>query len=361
MAQRRYNTDASVNQMQSLRAETHQKASALSADMRSFFQDCEGYFLTSGPAQPAIYQELSKLVDRLQVAELRQISAEEVLGMSGEDYCKLTLRRLNIERYDFNLAKYVPAVLSFVVLTLTIYATYMFIAGYAWWGDFSSDLQMPVAVSILGLPLQVFVIFTAIFFWVTFQRNTAFGRKWYQGFNTLYLLAGIFSAALVFTLPYIIHSYRVAQINLPVWLVWAIAIIAMGYYFLVSYFNVGDKVDLWISNRAAQSTLSDDDTYSPTLGAYLTGQPGNDDKDLTPVRELDQTPDSNNEEKPAVSDEPMRLNNLWNTIMLKRPIINRKTYREMQDRQERDGYSDKTDKDDKKYSESGKTSQRRKK
>ena len=82
MAQRRYNTDASVNQMQSLRAETHQKASALSADMRSFFQDCEGYFLTSGPAQPA-FIELSKLVDRLQVAELRQISAEEVLGMSG--------------------------------------------------------------------------------------------------------------------------------------------------------------------------------------------------------------------------------------------------------------------------------------
>lgn len=355
MAQRRYNTDASVNQMQSLRAETHKKANALSADMRSFFQDCEGYFLTSGPAQPAIYQELSKLVDRLQVAELRQISAEEVLGMSGEDYCKLTLRRLNIERYDFSLSKYVPAVLSFMILTLTIYATYMFIAGFAWWGDFASAIQMPVAVSILGLPLQVFVIFTALFFWVTFKRNTSFGRKWYQGFNILYLLAGIFASVLVFTLPYIIHSYQVAQVNLPVWLVWSVAIIAVAYYFLVAHFNVGDKVDSWISNRAAQTTLSDDDTYSPTLGAYLTGQPGNDDKDLTPVRELDQTPD--NEEKTGVSDEPMRLNNLWNTIMLKRPIINRKTYREMQERQERDEVSDK---DDKKHKENQKNNQRRK-
>src|SRR5699024_9561687 len=110
MAQRRYNTDASVNQMQSLRAKTHQKASALSADMRSLCQDWEGYYLTSGPAQPAIYEELAKLVDGVQVAELRQISAEEVMGMSEEDYCKFALRRVNIERFDFNLAKYVPAV-----------------------------------------------------------------------------------------------------------------------------------------------------------------------------------------------------------------------------------------------------------
>lgn len=355
MAQRRYNTDARIDLTQSLRAETHEKASALSADMLSFFKDCEGYFLTSGPAQPAIYQELSKLVDRLQVAELRQISAEEVLGMSGEDYCKLTLRRLDIERYDFNLAKYVPAVISFVVLTLTIYATYMFAAGYAWWGNFASAIQMPVAVSILGLPLQVFVIFTAIFFWVTFKRNTSFGRKWYQGFNILYLLAGVFSTVLVFTLPYIIHSYRVAQINLPVWLVWLMAIIAVAYYYLVAHFNLGDKVDLWISNRAAQTTLSDDDTYSPVLDPYMTGQVGNDDKDLTPVRELDQTPE--NEEKSKVFDEPMRLNNLWNTIMLKRPIINRKTYREMQERQERDSLADK---DEQKNKEDSQKSQRRK-
>lgn len=355
MAQRRYNTDADVDQMQTLRAEIHKKANALSSDMRSFFQDCEGYFLTSAPAQLAIYQELSKLVDRLQVAELRQISAEEVLGMSGEDYCKLTLRRLNVERYDFSLSKYVPAVLSFIILTLTIYATYMFIAGFVWWGDFSSAIQMPVAVSILGLPLQVFVIFTALFFWVTFKRHTSFDRKWYQDFNILYLLAGIFASILVFTLPYIIHTYQVAQVNFPVWLVWLVAVIAVAHYFLVAHFNVGDKVDSWISNRAAQTTLSDDDTYSPTLGTYLTGQPGNDDKDLTPVRELDQTPE--NEEKTGVSDEPMRLNNLWNTIMLKRPIINRKTYREMQERQERDVVSDK---DDKKHKENQKNNQRRK-
>lgn len=355
MAQRRYNTDADVDQMQTLRAETHKKANALSSDMRSFFQDCEGYFLTSAPAQLAIYQELSKLVDRLQVAELRQISAEEVLGMSGEDYCKLTLRRLNVERYDFSLSKYVPAVLSFIILTLTIYATYMFIAGFVWWGDFSSAIQMPVAVSILGLPLQVFVIFTALFFWVTFKRHTSFGRKWYQDFNILYLLAGIFASILVFTLPYVIHTYQVAQVNFPVWLVWLVAVIAVAHYFLVAHFNVGDKVDSWISNRAAQTTLSEDDTYSPTLGTYLTGQPGNDDKDLTPVRELDQTPEG--EEKTGVSDEPMRLNNLWNTIMLKRPIINRKTYREMQERQERDVVSDK---DDKKHKENQKNNQRRK-
>src|SRR5699024_5584137 len=99
-----------------------------------------GYFLTSGPAQPAIYQDLSKLVDRLPVAELRQISAEEVLGMSGEDYCKLTLRRLNIERYECDLAKYVPAALLFVFCTLSISATFLFIACYARFGSFSSAL-----------------------------------------------------------------------------------------------------------------------------------------------------------------------------------------------------------------------------
>lgn len=359
MAQRRYNTDAVVDQAKALRTETHEKSRSLSTDMQSFYQDCEDYFLTSAPPQPAIYKELSKLIDRLQVAELRQISAEEVLGMSGEDYCKLTLRRLNIERYDFNLAKYVPAVLSFVVLTITIYATYMFMAGYAWWGNFAAAIQMPVAVSILGLPLQVFVIFTAIFFWVTFKRNTSFGRRWYQEFNILYLLAAVFSSVLIVTLPYIIHSYRVAQINLPVWLIWSIAIIAVAYYFLVDYFNVGDKVDLWISNRAAQSiTLSDDDTYSPSLGAYLTGQADTDDKDMTPVRELDQTP-NDDEEPNTVSDAPMRLNNLWNTIMLKRPIINRKTYREMQERQERDGSSEKTETNDKDNKDTKKKGQRR--
>lgn len=338
MAQRRHNTDKITDHAQDLRDENRKKAQNLSKDMRSFYEDCETYFLTSAPAQPAIYYELSKLIERLQVAELRQITAEEVLGMSGEDYCKLTLRRLNIVRYDFDLSKYVAIVVSFIVLTLTIYATFMFISGFAWWGNFASAIQMPVAISILGLPLQVFVIFTAIFFWVQFRRNTSFNRKWYQDFNILYLLAASFSTLLVFVLPYIIHTYRVAQFTLPVWLIWIFAILYLAYYLMANYFNVGEKVDLWISNRAAKTNQ---ENYSPTLDAYVTGQMPDEDRDYTPVKELDNTP--SNDEKSAVSDEPMRLNNLWNTIKLKRPIINRKTYREMQERQEKEDYNTRKD------------------
>lgn len=336
MAQRRHNTGTVTDQMRTLRDENRKQAKTLSAELRSFYEDCETYFLTSAPAQLPIYQELSKLIERLQVAELRQISAEAVLGMSGEDYCKLTLRRMNIERYDFSLSRYVPSVVTFLLLTLTIYATYMFIAGFAWWGDFASAIQMPVQISALGLPLQVFLIFTSIFFWVQFRRNTSFGRKWYQDFNSLYLFAGIFATILIFVLPYIIHTYQVVQFPLPVWLIWLFAIIGLGYYLLTEYFDVGDKMDQWISSRASRG--NGDMSYAPSLDSYTTGLTDEDDKDLTPVRELDQTPDEN--DPSPVSDEPMRLNNLWNTIKLKRPIINRKTYREMQERQEREEKDD---------------------
>lgn len=344
MAQRRYNTDMVNDQALALREENRQKAAALSKDMRSFYDDCETYFLTSAPGQPAIYQELSKLIERLQIAELRQISAEEVLGMSGEDYCKLTLRRLNIARYDFDIRKYIPSVVAFVLLTLTIYATYMFIAGYAWWGDFASAIQMPVAISGLGLPLQIFVIFSALFFWVQFRRNTSFGRKWYQDFNILYLFSALFASVLVIFLPYVIHNYRVAQFNLPVWFIWFIDAIFLGYYILSEYFNVGDKVDDWISNRVAKNNTAAED--APIVDTYMTGQTTASDDTPSPVKEAERNNDEANGS--AVSDEPMRLNNLWNTLMLKRPILNRKTYREMQERQEKEDHKASNDKKHKK-------------
>lgn len=275
----------------------------LETPYQDFFFDCQAYLYLSTPPTVAVDNELSKLIKRLQIAERQGLSVEAVIGMDGESYCKSILRRIKAPKYRIDVSVCVKYVALYILLTLFIVSIFESIRGGVYYGDISAAIQMPVTVSLLGVPLQILTLFSAGFFAIQFRMNRSFDATWYSHGNILYLLATIVSLVAAVTIPFITHYYQVFLISFPVWLIWIIAMITGSYLALSDKVHFSDRIFTMVDNHQQ-------------------------------AQEQKKTVEVDNEENNQDLEE--ENTSIWQTIRLKNPLLTRKSYRKWQEQQEKE-------------------------
>lgn len=282
--------------------ENQRVAKSLSPELQKFFKDSQLYFYTTVEPSIEVEHELESLVQRLKIAENRGISAEEVLGMNGPDYCKKTLQNLDVTYYHHELGYYSKYIILFLVFTFTIYSLFEFFRGLFYYGNLGSALNMPISFSILGIPLQILTVISALFFFFQYRRSVSFESTWYKDNNLLYLLASIVSIIASLIVPFVSLYYNVLVINSPVWLVFTVIIFTYIYMYIFPRINIDKYIDRRIALR--NSTAA------------------NESKATTDAQDT-----QSDLEKDISGKEPTRIGNLWYTIKAAGPILTRETYR----------------------------------
>lgn len=287
--------------------ENQQAARELKPELRKFFKDCQLYFYTTAEPSTIIDHELKILIQRLHIAQSRNMTAEEVLGMNGENYCKKTLRTLNVDHYHSNADVYSQYILLFFLFTFSIYSAFEFSRGLFHYRSLGAALNMPVPVSILGLPLQILTVITALFFLFHFRRNISFDNAWFKDNNILYLLASIFAGISILIIPFISLYYHVFVINLPVWL------FLLTFTFVIFYTYILPKINIekYLVN---QNSLENKVTVS--------------EEQVSAEEHINSPLSLTESNKPANPENLERTQNIWETIRSARPLLTRRSYRQ---------------------------------
>lgn len=309
----------------SLYKKNKERIKNLDPAFQDFYQDCQSYLYLSTPPSLAVDQTLSQLIDKLELAQKQGISIDAMIGLDGESYCKQVLRRLKAPKYSFEVTPYMKYIFYYVLLTMTIVAIFEGIRGGFYYGDLAAAFQMPVAISLLGLPLQVLTILTAFFFGVQFRLNRSFDATWYSNSNPLYLMAFLISLLAAITIPFITHYYGVFLVRFPVWLVLLVALITAISQYLSDKISLSDHFFNFVDARQAndQATNHEGQNYEAiTSDDYY----GSEEEEF----DVDKANDNNL--------------TLWQTVRLKNPLITRKSYRKMRQQE------DKADKEHKNHS-----------
>lgn len=295
--------------------ENQESIRELDPELQKFFKDCQLYFYTSVEPSIEIDHELKSLVKQLYQAQNRNLTAEEILGMDGEDYCKQTLRKLNVAYYRHDITFYSKYIILFFVFTFTVYTVFEFFHGLIYYGSLSDAFGMPVPISLLGLPLQILTLFTGIFFLFQFRRRISFGSAWHKDNNLLYLLASTGACLASLVIPFISLYYSVFVIRFPVWLMTLVLIFAYLYLYVFPRINIDKYLDHHIRHKTAAANTQTEQI-----------ERNQDNTSAVAIRENDQKAAVHDTDSPYIKPKPAK--NLWETIRTAGPLITRQTYRE---------------------------------
>ncbi|MDK6234052.1 hypothetical protein ACX3VT_00855 [Aerococcus sanguinicola] len=276
-----------------------ERAQALKQPWQLYYYAVKGYVITEVEMQAPVDQMLSELLDRLEKAQRLEQAPKEALGKHPHAYARQELRHLDVPRYVENFSRYAYYLLIYLVITYGLFALFQFGYGIYYYGDLNSAWNMPVPISLLGLPLQFLMLATSVFFLFKFIRQSACGHLWQKRHHIMYLLAAILSALAFLVIPFFSLAYHVLIIRIPVFLLALCLVLAAGYHFSSRHLHIDQHIDRLFEDQVRKAKQ----------------------------KAIEQNMDIRLADK---------LPNKWATLKLKRPLINRSTVKKAKEEQKED-------------------------
>ncbi|AMB99215.1 hypothetical protein AWM75_03980 [Aerococcus urinaehominis] len=276
----------------------------LSPTSQAFYADVQFIVYTSVEANLAVEQGLQRLITQLEAADQAKVAPEKYLGQSGHQYSQYFIQSVAAARYSDDLSAYHLYIFIYIMLSLSIVAIFEFLRGSIYYRSLSSGLNMPVAFSILGWPLQILLLLTASFFFIRYRRQKAFRdqtpRSAWQA-----LAIACFALVAGLVLPYLALQYHVFMIKLPVWLVFTFALVTGIAYKILTRLG-------W-------------------------------QEDQTSIFKRPNDPDTDTSESQLVTDShsDQGQTNLWQTLLFRSPLVSRKNIHQQTNTAKKDDQEDK--------------------
>ncbi|MDO4670017.1 MAG: hypothetical protein Q4A67_00925 [Aerococcus sp.] len=250
--------------------ENQARARQLKQPWRHYFFQCQAYLYIEADLTYDNEQYLKHLIDHLEDAQAFDSHPDFYLHADPDAYARFILRKTKAPRFDEKLGSSFPTLMLFIGVTFLLYSFFIAIRGWQLHHTFVAAINMPVPISLLGLPLQVVLAMVLIFLVMEFIHQSAYGTEWRKLPNLLLLLGGIFMGVLFIFVPYLSLSYQVFIFNVPVWLIWGMALIYGVTQFLQTRFAITERLEQAIAKRAATSATkkaaqsATDNKHTPT-------------------------------------------------------------------------------------------------
>ncbi len=269
-------------------------AKKLESPWQEYFFACQAYLYTEAGPQLLIEQELQKLLHRLSEGQVQNLLPKYMFHADASSYGRQILQHCQIPRIHDTPTLYRDYLILFLVTVFSIDSIYLFTMGWLNYSSFTAGLNMPVAISLLGLILELLLVIILVFFVFQFTRQSYYGLHWYKRFNWCYLLLIGLLLFLIAIVPYFSLYYSIFIIRFPVWIVWAMLLTGLLPHRILPYLGIDTHLERWLTQVSSPNKLS--------------------------LREENSTYAKN----PLFSHQKTSLRQ---TILLHMPLINRKNYR----------------------------------
>lgn len=228
------------------------RASQLEPNWKLYYYYCQGYFLTEVEPSRLVDETMADLLNQLEEANQRRIPPEEAIGQSAYHWSREKMRQKPMRRYTDHISVYIRDLLFYLLLTYCFYSIYLFSFGLGTYRSLNLAINMPLPISLLGVPLQILLILTAVFCYLKFVRRSACGRRWHAGANVLYLIAFILLGLLAIGVPAFSVHYRLFIWEVPVIFLWLIVLFFYLYRLGSKHLHLARRIDRWFDNYVAR-------------------------------------------------------------------------------------------------------------
>lgn len=233
--------------------ENQQRARQLKQPWQHYFFQCQAYLYVEADLTYANEQYLKHLLDHLEDAQAFDSHPDFYLHADPDAYARFILRKTKAPRFDEKLGSSFPTLMLFIGVMLFMYACFIAIRGWQAHHSLVAAINMPVPISLLGLPLQIVLAAVLIFLIMEFIHRSAYGTEWRRPHNLLRLAGLLLLGGLFLAVPYLSLFYQVFIFNVPVWLVWLLAILYGGTQFIQQHFSLTERLEAVIAQRAEQT------------------------------------------------------------------------------------------------------------
>ncbi|MDO4679934.1 MAG: Yip1 family protein [Aerococcus sp.] len=238
--------------------ENQQRARQLKQPWQHYFFQCQAYLYVEADLTYENEKYLKRLIDHLEDAQAFDSHPDFYLNADPDAYARFILRKTKAPRFDEKLESSGSTLMLFVGVMLFMYACFIAIRGWQAHQTLVAAINMPVPISLLGLPLEIVLAAVLIFLIMQFIHRSAYGTEWRQPKNLLMLVGIIFMSVLFIAVPYLSLSYQVFIFNVPVWLIWLCALLYSLTQFLQRHLNITERLEHAIAARAKrQNTHAD--------------------------------------------------------------------------------------------------------